>query len=229
MPLLLVLKAFVFGSLIASTFFYSWFFGLFAIFWILFVYSRGAHRGRLAGSLITLCFVSFVFGGLSGGITGGILFFLLIGVKEFAFIRYDIVYYAVHAGLVFSLIFFLVGAGGSFLAAALVIAGILFFLLFREVISWMEHERHEGMHAPVKKDLLAAGVILLAFEALWVLAYLPLSPLHTALLVLFFVLVAEDFLFRFLRGGLSRGSALRNITALILLTLGIFGMTSWSP
>ena len=139
----------------------------------------------------------------------GALFFLLLGIKEFVFLRRQ----AIFNFLSGSLYFFV---GGSFLLYAL-LSSVVFYLLIKESIDFFMEDAPKR-----KKEVLAIGSTLLIMEFLGIVGILPIGFLNSAALIVLIVFVFEDLIYHHLKGALSRQIVLNNVTILIVCLLFIF-------
>lgn len=150
----------------------------------------------------------------------GVLFFLLLGVKEFLFLWRQ----AIFNFLSGSLYFFI---GGTFFIANKSGAGdfVLYFLLSFVALYLLIKESIEFFmeDAPKrKKELLVIGSAVLVAEFLSVVSILPIGFLNSAALIILFVFILEDLVYYHLKGTLDRQIVLNNVTILVVCLLFIF-------
>ncbi|OGM93272.1 hypothetical protein A2333_02720 [Candidatus Wolfebacteria bacterium RIFOXYB2_FULL_49_7] len=150
----------------------------------------------------------------------GALFFLLLGIKEFVFLRRQAIFNFLSGSLYFFVggSFFVADkdAGGSFLLYAL-LSSVVFYLLIKESIDFFMEDAPKR-----KKEVLAIGSTLLIMEFLGIVGILPIGFLNSAALIVLIVFVFEDLIYHHLKGALSRQIVLNNVTILIVCLLFIF-------
>ena len=150
----------------------------------------------------------------------GALFFLLLGIKEFVFLRRQAIFNFLSGSLYFFVggTFFVADkdAGGPFLLYAL-LSSVVFYLLIKESIDFFMEDAPKR-----KKEVLAIGSTLLIMEFLGIVGILPIGFLNSAALIVLIVFVFEDLIYHHLKGALSRQIVLNNATILIVCLLFIF-------
>lgn len=215
---------FFFGAVFFGLAFYWYFRSSFE--WDTFFYSF------LILTLYVYIGISFLYhatetGGISGtmpvilaSLFSGVLFFLLLGIKEFVFLRRQ----AIFNFLSGSLYFFVAGtffvadkdAGGAFLLY-LLLSVTAFYLLIKESIDFFMEDAPKR-----KKEVLVIGSTLLVSEFLGITSVLPIGFLNSAALIVLIVFVFEDLIYHHLKGALNRQIVLNNVTILIVCLLFIF-------
>ncbi|MEX2033334.1 MAG: hypothetical protein WD889_02120 [Candidatus Colwellbacteria bacterium] len=141
----------------------------------------------------------------------GIMFFLLLGVKNLIFLRRQGNYEIVHLFLVF-------GLGVLYLLGFLpFIPQILLFLalfsLVREFYSVL------APSYPQRVILAAATHALLLVEIAWILSFLPINFLAGGALLALITFIFHDLILHHFQGTLSRQIILRNVTLFTMLSI----------
>lgn len=172
-------------------------------------------------------------GGFSGNIlvsvsafVFGILFFLLLSIKEFVFLRRQAVFNFLSGMLYFlvSTTFFVADkdSGGSFLFYFL-LSFLAFYLLIKESTDFFTEDAPKR-----KKDLLVIGSAVLVAEFLSIISILPIGFLSSAALIILIVFILEDLVYYHLKGILDRQIILNNMTILIISIIFIFATSKLS-
>lgn len=163
-----------------------------------------------------------------------LIFFLILGIKNLAFINRHLLYYFL-SGILFFLtfsLFFKSDKSILFLSKYLIL-GLAIYFLSREFLNFIfgEGEFIKSSDFPilVKKNLVSITFCLLIMEFVWALSLLPIGFINTAGLALILVVILADFFLHYFKGGLNRFVILRNITLFMILFLAIFMGSKWSP
>jgi hypothetical protein len=212
-PVLFILGAFYwyFGSMFEwDKFLYSFFVLVFYAYLGTAFFSGSSAVSAFSGN--TLVFLSaFVF---------GTLFFLLLSIKEFVFLRRQAVFNFLSGMLYFliSATFFIADKdnGGSFVFYFL-LSFIAFYLLIKESTDFFMEDAPKR-----KKDLLVIGSAVLVAEFLSIISILPIGFLSSAALIILIVFILEDLVYYHLKGTLDRQIILNNVTILIISIIFIF-------
>ncbi len=209
---------------------YSYFRSLFE--WKVFLYSFIAIV--LYGYLGTSFFSSASeVGGFSGNTlvflaasTFGVLFFLLLSIKEFVFLRRQAIFNFLSGALYFFIAatFFIADKdrGGAFLFYFL-LSFIALYLLIKESIEFFMEDAPKR-----KKNLLVIGSAVLVAEFLSIISILPIGFLSSAALIILLVFILEDLVYYHLKGALDRQIILNNVTILIISLIFIFATSKLS-
>lgn len=156
----------------------------------------------------------------------GTLFFLLLGIKEFVFLRRQAIFNLLSGSLYFAIsgIFFVADkdASGLFLSYFL-LSFTAFYLLIKESVDFFMEDAPKR-----KKDLLVIGSTLLVMEFLSIVSVLPIGFLNSSALIVLIVFILEDLVYHHLKGALDRQIVLNNITILIICLLFIFATSKLS-
>jgi hypothetical protein len=240
-----IAKALVFSITLACAVLYGGFFwptlfvlsSLYSYFRSLFEWQKFSY------SFFVLLFYAYLgtafFSGTSevGGFSGdmvvflaalafGTLFFLLISIKEFVFLRRQELFNVLSGALYFfvSATFFIVDRdrGGAFLFYYL-LSFVSLYLLIKESIDFFVEDSPKR-----KKDLLAIGSAVLVAEFLSITSILPIGFLSSAALIILIIFVLEDLVYYHLKGTLDRQIVLNNVAILIISIIFIFATAKLS-
>lgn len=157
----------------------------------------------------------------------GAAFFIILGVKNFSFLRRDIWLNVLTGFLYFlaSAVFFIAdkNSGYNFIFY-FIVSFLAFFGILKEFVdfSYLEFPRS-------KKNLIVAGSAFLAIELATAAALLPIGFLNASALMLLFIFISEDFISHHLKGNLNRQMILNNVTILIVAMIFIFATSKWTP
>ncbi|MDP2650586.1 MAG: hypothetical protein Q8P04_00605, partial [bacterium] len=141
----------------------------------------------------------------------GIMFFLLLGVKNLIFLRRQGNYEIVHLLLVF-------GLGVLYLLGFLpFIPQILFFL----ALFLLVREFYSALAPPYPQRVILAAVVeaLLLVEIAWILSFLPINFLAGGALLALITFIFHDLILHHFQGTLSRQIILRNVTLFTILSI----------
>lgn len=162
----------------------------------------------------------------------GILFGLIIGIKNLTFIKREPVYYLLN-GFLLLLVFviFFASLKTELFFIKYLLAGLAVFFLSREFLTFNFGESSESFKVAAlsRRNLTAFAFAFLMLQALWVIAILPLGFLNAASFALLAALVLENFFVEHWSGTMTRQIILRNITVFLVLGLVILGASRWSP
>ena len=152
------------------------------------------------------------------------IFYLLVGIKNYHFIKRSRLYYLAAILIFYSIYieFFLADKSGWFLLkyGAVIFAS---FLLFREWLKLIS-----AFSFP-KRELLAAGTAaFLMAQLLWVVALLPIGFIGSANLMLLFTFALADFLLKHFTGSISKEFLIQHLVFFLVLAGLIFWSSSWS-
>lgn len=162
---------------------------------------------------------SFLF--LPGVIFFSYIFYLILGVKDFLFIKRSRLYYIAALLLFYAIfiIFFLADKSNwFFLKYGGVIAAS--FLFFREWLALIS-----SFHFPRREFIAAAASSLIVAQLLWGTALLPIGFIGAANLMLLVVLTLGNFLFAHFTGGITRVFLIWHFIFFSLLIALIFGVS----
>lgn len=159
----------------------------------------------------------------------GILFFLLLGIKNLAFInRYQI--YQLLNNFLFFLIFiafFSADKSQLFFPKYLILFTLSFFL-FKELLNWNFSRFESLMEIPAKKiNVYSIFFSFLLGQFFWAIALLPIGFLNSAVLALVFILAAKDIIINYLEGKIDKNLVLKNITMVVIFSIIIFAVSKW--
>ncbi|KKW47746.1 MAG: hypothetical protein UZ00_C0001G0002 [Parcubacteria group bacterium GW2011_GWA1_60_11] len=229
----------------------GWLFALLALF----LYFKPLFQpGKLLRSFFVLLGLSLGFSALAPALLplfSGIgellaaflaaLFFLLMGIKDLAFVHRSGRYLLLYAGLflgVFMLSFWYAAPRDALrllLVAALFLAAST--LLFREFLGVMRDNLFLGVPGTEeaasvwdewkRRRVLVWALAFLVFQLFWAVNLLPIGFLMQAALLLLLVVLGSDALRAHMQGALTPFYVLRATTVLIFAALGIFAASNW--
>ncbi|MDO8430298.1 MAG: hypothetical protein Q7S73_02950 [bacterium] len=152
------------------------------------------------------------------------LFYLILGIKDYLFIKRSRLYYS--AALVLSYyiftLFFLSDKSDWFLLKY-GLAVLAVFLLIREWLAILT-----SFNFP-KRELLAASVAaFLMAQILWGIALLPIGFINSANFALLSFFIIGEFLYKHFTGGISKEFLWQHAALFIFLSAIIFWTSNWS-
>ena len=212
---------------------------LFAAFSFYFYFQPSFNNKRFFYSFFAVFFCSlailekihFLGYRFSAAIMFGILFFVLLGTKNLAFINRQGIYHSINGFLLLSvfLSFFLSDKSEWFVLKYLLVGAALFFLS-REFLEffWKENKKEEVYSGEPFISLSSLSIAFLGMQVAWGTALLPIGFLNSSALALAFMLVLQDFFLNYSVGTLNSRLVLRNITVFAVLCLAIFAASGWS-
>jgi len=166
-------------------------------------------------------------GGLSGNtpvviasLVFGVLFFLLLGIKEYVFLWRQAIFNFISGSLYFfiSITFFIADKDSAWaFFSYFLLSFFALYLLIKESIDFFMEDAPKR-----KKELLIVGSTLLVIEFLSVVSILPIGFLNAAALIVLIVFILEDLVYHHLKGDLDRPIVLNNVTILVICLLFIF-------
>ena len=204
---------------------------------VFYFYFRSGGFGYFYSFLVLLLSVLFVnpwSSSLSSLIVSavfGVLFFLLLSVKNLVFVNRRAIYHFLNNFLFAAVFlnFFLADKSQLFFVKYLLVFGAI-FLLFKEATFFEKQYINVGGLAAAFNDKLMATVFsFVVFQFIWAIALLPLGFLNASALALVTALTIKDLMIARLSGNLNRQLILRNITVFIIFSLVIFAASSWQP
>lgn len=207
-----------------------------------FYFQRAFNGRRFLSSFLVLTAISFlavshIRTGASSlklvllSIFSGILFFLLLGIKNLILLHRQSLYYFLNGFLMLMILgLFFDTFASSFFVIRYLALGLAIFLLFREFLVFNFDDSLDLPNFPAlaRKNFISSIFSFLALQLLWGIALLPIGWLNSASLGLLFVLILEDFMIHNWNGTMTRHIILRNLTILIFLGLVIFGTSKWT-
>ena len=223
--MLSALKAVVFAVLLflAAS---HWLLAVILVLTALFFYFSG-QSGNFFYSFIILLASSLIISqwplaGLSAAIFG-VLFFILLAIKNLFFINRENYYHFLNNFLFFAvfLIFFQIDKTRFFWPQHLILF-LTVFALFKELLV-------QRNYFPSKIDLLAACLAFIIIQYVWAMSLLPIGFLNSLALMTIGTLILKDLLANYLNGMLSRRIVLKNITLFVISSLIVFIASVWQP
>ena len=189
---------------------------------VVFFYTRPPlHYGRFLPSMFVLVSLPFFIPRMVGieevfiSAIWGLLFMILIGVKNIVLLKHKEVYYVLHLILIAVSTAFLFSRFSFFLQIVLF---IVFLFLFREFYATNKSIDSENI------NLIASTEALIAIEFAWVISFLSINFLSGAALLTLFIFIFHDTVMHYLRKSLSREMILRNAAVFALLTVIIISL-----
>ena len=223
--LLSALKAVVFAVLLFLAAGH-WLFAVILVLTALFFYFSG-QSGNFFYSFLILLASSLIISqwplaGLSAAIFG-VLFFILLAIKNLFFINRENYYHFLNNFLFFAvfLIFFQIDKTRFFWPQYLILF-LAVFALFKESLV-------QRNYFPSKIDLLAACLAFIIIQYAWAMSLLPIGFLNSLALMTIVALILKDLLANYLNGLLSRRIVLKNITLFVISSLIVFMASVWQP
>lgn len=230
-----VLKALAFGISLFLTsgdtgIFWS---AVFLIFSFVFYFIQPVESKKFVYSFLILVFYSLVFAknilnpnvafGLA--IISGLAFFILLGVKDFVFIKRERFF-----NFLSGYLYFLVSA--AFFLADKTQFAMLFFYFLTFFAYWAISKEFMELVFPelpkTKRALVVIGSAFLITELATIISLLPIGFLNSSALVILFIFILEDLIFYHLKGKLNRQIIINNITILIVAVILIFAVSKWA-
>ncbi len=152
----------------------------------------------------------------------GVLFYILLGIKQIVFINRAKLHQALHLGLfyIMGLLFFAAPAGEHFIGRSLLL-GVLLYLLLREFFAVRE------LAATPRLKLICAITAFLMVESVWAIGLLPLGFLNAAGAALVLLFLFEELVTQSFKGPLIKRVVTHELIAAALLLLTIFAFSNW--
>lgn len=153
-----------------------------------------------------------------------LIFYLLVGIKEYLFVKRSRLYY-VAAMLIFYSIFieFFLADKSEWFLLKYGLAIFAAFLLFREWLRIIS-----VFSFPKREFLVSAVAALLVGQILWAAALLPIGFVSSANLAFLFVFLLADLLLKHFTGGLFKEVLIQYLVFFFLLAGLIFWTSNWS-
>lgn len=150
------------------------------------------------------------------------IFYLILGIKEFSFVRRYEWNSVKNILLIFSifLVYFMSGAYSFFYLKYLALF-IVTFLLLKEWLFWLEP------NFPKRYNLIAFVISFLVLQIVWAVSILPLGFLNSASLMAAIVYIMFDSCTDYFKGALTGKQIAKNFIILVLSFAAIFFLTNW--
>ncbi|OGY64276.1 MAG: hypothetical protein A3B92_00625 [Candidatus Harrisonbacteria bacterium RIFCSPHIGHO2_02_FULL_42_16] len=152
------------------------------------------------------------------------IFYLILGIKDYLFIKRSRIYYIAALLLFYSIfiIFFLADKSDwfAFKYGAVVLASYFLFWEWLGIITSFSFPKREMVISSAAA--LATGQILLAT------AFLPIGFLSAANFMLLFVFILNEFILKHFMGGISREFLIKRLILFFLLAGLIFWTSGWA-
>lgn len=150
------------------------------------------------------------------------IFYLILGIKEFSFVRRYEWNSVKNVLLIFSifLVYFMSGSYSFFYLKYLALF-ITTFLLLKEWLFWLEP------NFPKRYNLIAFVISFLILQIVWAVSILPLGFLNSASLMAVIVYVMFDSCTDYFKGVLNGKQIAKNLIVPVLSFAAIFFLTNW--
>lgn len=151
------------------------------------------------------------------------LFYLILGIKEFYFIRRSRFNSIKNILLIFSvfIVYFMANKFAFFYLKYLAVF-LVIFLLIREWLFWLEP------NFPKRYNLVSFVSAFVVLQCLWAVSLLPLGFLNSASLMTVLIYVLSNTCTDYFKGTLDRNKIVKNFIILIISVALIFFFTNWS-
>lgn len=153
-----------------------------------------------------------------------LIFYIILGIKDYLFVRRGRFGYVVMLFLHYALftIFFLWDKS-EFFWAQYIISIVIAFVLLRE---WLVLAT--SFNFPKRETLAAAIGALIVAQLLWAVALLPIGFISSANIMLLAVFIISDLLFKHFMGAVSKKVFVQEIVFFILIAVLIITTSTWS-
>ncbi len=151
------------------------------------------------------------------------IFYLILGIKDYFFVKRSRLYYISALLIFYSLFieFFLADKSQFFLLKYFGVI-LALFLLFREWLSIIP-----SFHFPKREMVAAAVAALVCAQLLWAIALLPVGFISSANLMILLVFTLADFLLKHFTGGISKEFLIQHLFFFLALSALIFWTSNW--
>lgn len=151
-----------------------------------------------------------------------VLFYLILGIKEFSFVRRYEWNSVKNILLIYSifLIYFMSNKYTFFYLKYLAVF-VAIFLLIKEWLFWLEP------NFPKRYNLVAFVFSFLILQIIWAVSILPLGFLNSASLMTVFVYIIFDSCTDYFKGVLTKKQIIKNFIILALSLITVFFFTKW--
>jgi len=151
-----------------------------------------------------------------------ILFYLILGIKEFSFVRRYEWNSVKNIFLIFSifLVYFMSNKYTFFYLKYLAVFAII-FLLAKEWFFWLEP------NFPKRYNFIAFVLSFVVLQILWAVSILPLGFLNSASLMTALVYIMLDSCADYFKGVLTKKQIIKNLIILALSLIVVFFFTNW--
>jgi len=169
--------------------------------------------------LASLSHVQFI---LPAIIFFSVLFYLILGIKEFYFIRRSRWNSIKNILLLFSvfIVYFMANKFTFFYLKYLAVF-LVIFLLIKEWLFWLEP------NFPKRYNLIAFVSAFVVLQCLWAVSLLPLGFLNSAAVMTVLIFVLSNVCTDYFKGTLDRNKIIKNFIIIVFSLLLIFFFTNW--
>lgn len=153
----------------------------------------------------------------------GLLFYIILGIKQVVFLNRLKLHHTLHLGLFYfmSILFFAAPGEDLFVIRSLSFAA-LSYLLLREFFLIRGFTRNSRLR------LMSALGSFVIVEGVWVLGLLPIGFINAAGALLVLLFIIEELLTFAHEGRLNKRLVLQELTVFVLLLITIFSFSTWS-
>jgi len=182
--------------------------------------------------LLTIAGAAVFERGLVGGVFLGLIFYLILGIKDLIFIKRVLAYKLMTAALIFLVTSgffhrFLSWGSVSITFWSLVMTTI-FFLLSKNLYNYEEFSSPQTPKAGRPEKLLALGILgLLGWQLAFLLLFLPFNFYYQIAFFSVFILVILALTLDYLRGLLFRKKFIVGLSFLFVFLVFILASTEW--
>lgn len=169
-------------------------------------------------------------------LTAGILFFLILGVKNHLFRNISLIYQILNNFLLFfTLVFFFfsavkfTSAPDKIVASGFISFFFLIFFLIREFLVWQFVPLRIRRQDKTKINSFAAVFSFLIIQFARAIMFLPIGFLNSAALALVMALMLKDLITAHFNKTLDQFLIMKNITIVLIFGLVIFMASRWQP
>lgn len=153
----------------------------------------------------------------------GLLFYIILGIKQVVFINRVRLHHMLHLALFYGLsILFFAAPGGDWFVGRSVAIALISYMLFREFFIMRGIER-----GPRLKLISVLGSFL-AVEAVWAISLLPIGFINAAGTLLVILFMFEELVTRAMQGSLNRNTVMLELTTGVALLVAIFSFSNWA-
>lgn len=153
----------------------------------------------------------------------GVLFYVILGVKQVVFVSRAKLHHALHLALFYFMgILFFAAPGGDFFVSRSLLFALLGYMLVREFLIIRSGERS----ARIK--LMSALITFSLVEAVWALSLLPIGFINAAGALLVFVFTLEEIVMLSIKKILTRRALLLELSTFFVLLITIFSFSTWA-
>ncbi len=153
----------------------------------------------------------------------GLLFYILLGIKQFVFVARIKLHQALHLALLYcvSILFFAAPGGDWFVTRSLLLAFFAYFLI-------REFFLIRGFAKDAQMKLTSALIAFVLVEFVWAINLLPIGFINAAGVLLVLLFTLEELLVFALRDTLTRRELVLELSTCFTLIATIFAFSNWT-